>query len=88
MVSGQCTWCRFLESLYTVNMAERLKSYIDLLPPEIKADEKEHERRRAICSACPRCQDGLCGYCGCFVAARAAKKDLDCPNPGYSKWKN
>lgn len=87
MVDRECTWCKFLEQLYTENLAQRLQSYIDGLPEELRTDDEEYSRRLEICSSCGRCTDGLCGWCGCFVAARAAKRGLDCPNPGKSKWK-
>lgn len=67
-------------------MAQELKAYIQSMPEEIKTDEAEYERRLGICAACDRCRDGICGWCGCFVAARAVKKQLDCPYPGASKW--
>ena len=87
MVDRESRWCKYLQQLYAEDLAGKLQSYIAGLPEEIRTDDEEYARRLAICSTCGRCADGLCGWCGCFVAARAAKSALDCPNPGQSKWK-
>ena len=83
----ECTWCAFARSLYARDLAKELTDYVAHLPEEIKCSEQEHLRRLEICRQCPKCVNGLCGYCGCFVLARAAKKALDCPEPCGSKWK-
>ena len=83
----ECTWCAFARSLYARDLAKELTDYVAHLPEEIKCSEQEHVRRLEICRQCPKCVNGLCGYCGCFVLARAAKKALDCPEPAGSKWK-
>lgn len=86
MIYRECTWCRFVREMYTRDMAAELTDYIAALPAEIKVDEKEHGRRLAICSACSGNRDGLCRYCGCYVAARTVKKDLACPHPEGARW--
>lgn len=86
MVSRQCTWCRFAQEFYARDMAEELTSYLESLPPEIKVDRQEHQRRLAICSKCDGNAGGLCRYCGCYIAARTVKKALACPHPGGERW--
>ena len=69
------------------DLARVIKSYIEAIPEERRTEEPEYLRRLAICENCSNCNSGLCGCCGCFVTVRAAKKDMDCPNVGASKWK-
>ena len=59
MVSRQCTWCRFAQEFYARDMAEELTSYLESLPPEIKVDRQEHQRRLAICSKCDATADAI-----------------------------
>ena len=87
MADRECTWSKYLRQLYAEDFAGQLQTYIASLPEVLRTEEDEYERRLTICCTCERCVDGLCGWCGCFVAARAAKRALDCPNPGQSKWK-
>ena len=86
MVSRECTWCRFLRSFYGRDLAKELENYIASLPEDIKVSEEEHARRMALCASCEGNRNGLCRYCGCFVAARTAKKDLGCPYPADPRW--
>ena len=86
MIHRECTWCRFVRELYARDMAAELIDYITSLPEEVRASEEEHGRRLAICSMCNGNVDGLCRYCGCYVAARAVKKGLACPHPEGEKW--
>ena len=86
MIRRECAWCRFVRELYGRDMAAELTSYIASLPEEIRASEEEHGRRLAICGTCSGNADGLCRYCGCYVAARTAKKGLACPHPEGEKW--
>ena len=84
--SRECTWCRIIRELYSRDMAAELTDYIASLPREIKVSEEEHERRLAICRGCGGNMDGLCRYCGCYIAARTVKKGLSCPHPAGGKW--
>ena len=50
-------------------------------------DDEEYERRLKLCSGCADLVGGLtCSHCGCFVLARARKRQTDCPMPGGSIW--
>lgn len=66
---------------------ERIVSeYTDSLDPEIKCDDFVYRKRISLCDECDALINGLCKYCGCFVLARAVKKNLMCPYPGSNKW--
>lgn len=82
----ECTSCKYLRSLYDKDWAQELKRYVDTIPDHIKADDATYETRLAICVECNDCREGICRYCGCFVAARAAKVSLACPKPGEARW--
>lgn len=86
MILRECTWCRFLKHLGSSDLIAELTEYIESLPDEIKVDEREHAKRLAICSECNGNNDGLCRYCGCYVAARTVKKSLSCPHPEGERW--
>ena len=86
MIRRECTWCRFVTELYTRDMAAELSEYIASLPEEIKVSEEEHGKRLSVCRTCEANTDGMCRYCGCFIAARTAKKKLACPHPEGEKW--
>ncbi|HOP12207.1 MAG TPA: DUF6171 family protein [Oscillospiraceae bacterium] len=59
---------------------ETVAAYLASLPEELKADEKTVQARLAICARCDCLWDGICRKCGCYVQARAAKKDQRCPH--------
>lgn len=48
-------------------------------------EEKEKERRLAICNNCPNLYKltGNCKLCGCFVKLKTKLKNQNCP---ISKW--
>lgn len=81
-----CKSCEYLKSLYSRDMEAELRGYIAALPEEIKVSENIYAQRLEECSKCDGCVDGLCRWCGCFVAARAVKKKLYCPNPSGRRW--
>ena len=64
---------------------EIIREYLATLPPETLADAPVYAERLEICRACARLRNGTCALCGCYVEARAAKKNQRCPDvPG--KW--
>ena len=63
-----------------------LKEYVASLPEEMRTESEEYARRRAACAECDRRAENLCAECGCFVRARAAKKNMRCPHPAGRKW--
>ena len=82
----ECTWCRLLRSFHSEDLAKVLKEYIESLPPDQRTDEEEHARRLTACGECPDNREGLCRYCGCYVAARTAKQGMICPDPHGPRW--
>ena len=59
---------------------DTVSAYLDALPEDLKADEKTVRQRLAVCEKCDFLWDGICRKCGCYVQARAAKKDRRCPH--------
>lgn len=86
MANRECRWCRFLRELGSQDLMKKLEEYIDSFPSEIRTSESEHERRLSLCASCEGNRNGLCRYCGCYVAARTAKKHMDCPHPEKKRW--
>jgi hypothetical protein len=67
------------------NSSSQIEQYVGSLSDEIKAGREEYERRLKLCENCKQLSGGVCRLCGCFVMARAAKKQMGCPsNP--PKW--
>jgi len=63
------------ESAYFSNLYE----YIRQIDPDLKAEEKEYERRLSLCKECDNLMNGMCRICGCFVELRAVMKKNYCP---------
>lgn len=59
---------------------ENIPFYIEAIPKERRAEEKEYQQRLLKCQQCNHLFQGICRKCGCFVELRAAKKDLHCPD--------
>lgn len=79
--------CNIPANLQKDMMTESIAAYVASLPAESIVNDDEYERRLAICSKCDDLVGGLtCSHCGCFVLARARKKQMDCPMPGGSRW--
>jgi len=68
------------------NLYVSIKGYIDSLDQEQKTTKEIYEKRLLECDGCDSLLNGLCKYCGCFVLARAAKKNQVCPYPKNQKW--
>lgn len=52
------------------------------------------EIKNARLDACKSCENLImtlgkirCGVCGCFMAGKAAMREMNCPHPEGSKWK-
>lgn len=63
----------------TSNYNGVLESYLKSLDDSVKTNQKEFEKRIALCDTCEHNLNGICRLCGCFVKARAAKKHMACP---------
>ena len=76
------------DSVEARDLARYLDDYVNSLPDDLRASPGEYERRLRICEDCDRRAGLNCTLCGCYVQARAAKRDLDCPNDrGGPKWR-
>ena len=90
--------CNIPANLQKDMMADSIAAYVASLPKEDIVDDEniqensveedeEYERRLKLCSGCADLVGGLtCSHCGCFVLARARKRQTDCPMPGGSIW--
>lgn len=65
-------------------LERRIEEYVSLIPEDMRTPPEEYRRRLEICRACGSFSGGLCGECGCFCKARAAKAVMDCPT---GKWR-
>ena len=86
MAERVCKWCKYIESLQDRDLEEELQQYIANMPEELKVSDEIFNERLKQCNVCEYCHQGICRFCGCFVAARAAKKKMYCPHPERSKW--
>lgn len=68
------------------NLYDMIMAYIEALDEEVKASTQQYEKRLEVCDTCEALANGICRFCGCFVIARAAKKNQYCPDPKHSKW--
>ncbi len=79
--------CRIPVNLQKNQMYEAIAAYVKNIPEELRIEDSGYEKRLAVCSKCDALVGGLtCRYCGCFVLARARKKDQNCPMPGQDLW--
>jgi len=79
--------CKIPKNLQQDKMYEKIAEYISRLEPEECVSDKEYEKRLNDCSTCEKLAGGLtCMYCGCFVLARAKKKQQHCPKPNHAEW--
>lgn len=73
-----CKRC-LLRDMDDGSYARTIGEYVESLSPERRASEEVLQARLELCRTCDYLSNGLCGLCGCFVEARAAKKDSVCP---------
>ena len=59
---------------------ESVKELVASIPDEKRADEEAYSSRLSVCRECDNLSDGMCVKCGCFVEARAARKNAICPD--------
>ena len=72
-----CRRC-LLSGLSDKQYYDTVHEYIASLPEYIKAAPDEYRRRLSLCVSCGELFNGICRQCGCFVEARAAKKNSKC----------
>lgn len=68
------------------NLYNNIMAYVGTLDEEIKVSAVQYEKRLEICDGCDALANGLCRFCGCFVIAKAAKKNQHCPYPQSPRW--
>ena len=79
--------CQIPKNLQESQMYEAIAAYVRNIPEELCTEDAEYERRLAACSGCRALVGGMtCKFCGCFVLARARKKEQRCPMPGRDCW--
>ena len=69
----------FLKDIAPEEYLESMRTYLDGLDEEIKADKQLYEERLKECESCENLREGICRICGCFVEYRAAIKIRKCP---------
>ena len=72
--------------LFRSELMDYLDNYASSLPEAVRVPASVYAYRLEICAYCPRLISHMCTLCGCYVQARAAKKNMRCPIPGYPKW--
>lgn len=78
-IKSLCKRC-LLEDLASKEYLEQMKTYIEGLGDDIRAEEKLYRKRLSACKGCDNLIEGICRICGCFVEYRAAIKIKSCPD--------
>jgi hypothetical protein len=79
-----CRVC-LLRDMQDKGLFQTVSDYIATIPEEEKAGAEEYERRLDACRACENLTNAMCALCGCFVEARAAKRQMHCADTP-EKW--
>ena len=74
-----CRRC-LLQDMDSEEEYRTLKKYLDSFDEEIRTGDEEYARRLGICRSCSSLREGICMKCGCFVEARALRKQGRCPH--------
>ena len=53
--------------------------YVATLNTNVRCPEEAYRKRLTVCCDCEQLMQGMCLLCGCYVEARAAKKNQNCP---------
>ena len=80
-----CKRCLTREMAGQEEYFRTLRTYIENLDIDIKAEEKLYEERLSICRECDMLFQGMCRKCGCYVELRAAVKANGCPGKKWEK---
>ena len=81
----ECKRCLLRESAEN-DTYENIRTRIDKLPDNEKADDALYQQRLDACRDCDHLISGICMKCGCYVEFRAAFKSMKCPNVKDRKW--
>ncbi len=81
--------CRCLLDGSQPDLAATVRDYVESLPPEERCGEETYRARLRLCVACEALRNGTCALCGCYVEARAAKRNQRCPKtpPLWGRYK-
>jgi len=75
------------EDVSAEELAAYLDGYVNSLPDDMRAEPDIYEERLRICEGCEKRIALTCTLCGCYIQARAAKKNMRCPyDRGGAKW--
>lgn len=74
-----CTRC-LLRDMDEEEAYRIFKRYLDSFDEEIRVEKAEYERRLVLCKQCDSLRDGVCAKCGCYVEARALRRQGNCPH--------
>ena len=81
----ECKRCLLRESAEN-DTYENIRTRIDKLLDNEKADDALYQQRLDACRDCDHLISGICMKCGCYVEFRAAYKRMKCPNAADRKW--
>ena len=84
-MNRECKKCLLYESAEADMLAE-IKSRINKLTPQERADDDVYSHRLALCQQCDNLISGVCMKCGCYVEFRAAFIKQKCPDTRDRKW--
>jgi hypothetical protein len=80
-----CKGCREEYKVTEAQIARILAS--SMFTPDNTTSDEVYRDRVALCSACPKLQDGVtCTACGCIIPVVAKLKERGCPLPGGGLW--
>ena len=71
----ECKRCLLRESAEN-DTYENIRTRIDKLPDNEKADDALYQQRLDACRDCDHLISGICMKCGCYVEFRAAYKRM------------
>ena len=80
-----CKRCLLAEAAEQGALAD-IRSKLDQLSPEERADEALYAQRLDACRQCDHLMAGTCLKCGCYVEFRAGIKKMKCPDAARRKW--
>lgn len=74
-----CIRC-LLRDLDKEESYQKFKLYLEQFDESIRTADEEYERRLQLCKRCECLREGICIKCGCYVEARALRKQAHCPH--------
>ena len=84
-MNRDCKKCLLYESA-EADILNDIKSKIDKLSEQERADEDLYYHRLSLCQQCDNLISGVCMKCGCYVEFRAAFLKQKCPDSKWRKW--